>query len=273
MLLLCNRPDMSQTQWEGCKFSCRALQMSLHSQISPYLVLARAPVLLSLSLDTSVAWLWNMWKLWMFIPDLDSGNISLSNSDVPWNSLACSTRCALPAFLPHLEAANITYKYWIKEGLQCCPVFFFAGDLTNCTSRSPWLIKTSSCASGEWPSSLQPWWRGGRGGSRRRWRSLHECVAVNGRKRWVGMLSKAQPVISLPVLWGSLLQGSGQTGFSCLSQLVPSRAHSCRKALSHPRQKHDLPGDFQRKLCVSSFRLRRLLKNKPMLCLLQNSIY
>lgn len=41
MLLLCNRPDMSQTQWEGCKFSCRALQMSLHSQISPYLVLAR----------------------------------------------------------------------------------------------------------------------------------------------------------------------------------------------------------------------------------------
>lgn len=154
MLLLCNRPDMSQTQWEGCKFSCRALQMSLHSQISPYLVLARAPVLLSLSLDTSVAWLWNMWKLWMFIPDLDSGSISLSNSDVPWNSLAWSTRCGLPAFLPHLEAANITYKYWIKEGLQCCPVFFFAGDLTNCTSRSPWLIKTSSCASGEWPSSL-----------------------------------------------------------------------------------------------------------------------
>lgn len=77
-----------------------------------------------------------------------------------------------------------------KEGLLYCSLFFYAGYLSQCTGWSLWCRQTSSCACGEWPSSLQPWWRGGRGRSGRRWRSLHERLAVNGRKWWAGVLPK-----------------------------------------------------------------------------------
>lgn len=133
------------------KFSCRALLRSLPSQISPYLVLARGS-------------LFCCYCLWIFhLPGYElcenRGYLCLTFiwATFYWATFMCPGRAkplAPDVGFPVWNLPTLCTNTEQEEGLLYFPLFFFAGHLSKCTSRSPWPRKTSSCASGEWPSSL-----------------------------------------------------------------------------------------------------------------------